>query len=259
MTVQRRAKEHKFVVTPYRAGADGTLEPELPTEGVCAGQDRRPCKLNINHRRKRSTGPCFPLTVMRCRPHRRAFTLYPPGHVPYGRIGVAAVAPDGSPIHGQDGAERYGGTLFEASVDAAEQKAWHREHLGSSTDRWWGTQLRRLMLAAQLLAVAPGVASRRREKVAEILCIDLLLLCEQAQKMRAAQGYQQRGAAIRKVLDALPQSRFLPERLLECGYLAGCWGAPHRWLPQSASLRRRPFRAAGTQPGTGTQPPYRPP
>jgi len=253
MTVQRRAKENKFVVTPYRAGPDGTLEPELPTEGVCAGQDHRPCKLNIDHRRKRSTGPCFPLTVMRCRPHRRGFTLYPPGHVPYGRIGVAAVAPDGSPIHGQNGAERYRGTLFEASLDASEQKAWHREHRGGSTDRWWGTQLRRLALAAQLLAVAPGVASRRREQVAEILCVDLLLLREQAQKMRAAQGYQQRGTAIRQVLVALPPSRFLPERLLECGYLAGCWGVPNRWLPQSASLHRRPFRA------TGTKRPYRPP
>jgi len=131
MTVQRRAKKHTFVVTPYRTGPDGTFEPELPTEGVCAGQDRRPCKLNVNHRRERSTGPCFALTVMRCRPHRRGFTLYPPGHVPYGRIGVAAVAPDGSPIHGSDGAERYRGTLFEASVDAAEQKAWHREHRGA--------------------------------------------------------------------------------------------------------------------------------
>ena len=245
--------KHPFVVTEYRPGPDGTLEPELPTEGVCAGWDGRSCKLNINHRRERSTGPCFPLTVMRCRPHQRGFTLYPPGYVPYGRIGVAAVAPDGSLILGPDGAERYRGTVFEASFEAAEQKAWHREHRGGSSKRWWGTQLRRLALAARLLAVAPGVASRRREEVAEILCIDLLLLSEQAQKMREAQGYQQRGAAIREVLDALPTSRFLPERLLECGYLAGCWGAPHRWLPQSACLHRRPFRA------TGTQRPYRPP
>lgn len=229
------------------------MEPELPTEGVCAGRDRLACKLNINHRRERSTGPCFALTVMRCRPHRCGFTLYPPGHVPYGRIGVAAVAPDGSPVHGPDGAERYRGTLFEASLDAAEQKPWHRDHPGGSTERWWGTQLRRLALAAQLLAVAPGVASRRREKVAEILGIDLLLLGEQAQKMHVARGYQQRGAAIRRVLDALPHSLFLPERLLECGYLAGCWGAAYRWVPQSASLYRQAFRAAGTQP------PCRPP
>ncbi len=215
-------------------------------QGVCANQDHHPCKLNVNHRRERSTGPCFPLTVLRCRPHKRSFTLYPPGHVPYGRIAIAPVAPDASPIRGKEVAERYRGTLFEASLDAAERKPWHREHAGS-TDRWWGTQLRRLALAAQLLALAPGVASRRREEVAEIVGVDLLLLREQAQKMLHAQGYQQRGAAVLEVLDAVPQGSFLPERLLECGYLAGCWGAPHRWLPQSATLHRQAFRATGTQ------------
>jgi len=240
-------KTHRaFVVTAYRAGPDGRFEPDIPTQGVCAEQDRHPCKLNVNHRRERSSGPCFPLTVLRCRPHKRSFTLYPPGHVPYGRIAIAPVAPDASPIRGKEQAERYGGTLFEASLDACERKPWHREHDGS-TERWWGTQLRRLALAAQLLALAPGVASRRREEVAEIVGVDLLLLREQAEKMRHAQGYQQRGAAVRQVLDAMPQGSFLPERLLECGYLAGRWGAPYRWLPQSATLRRQAFRAAGTQ------------
>lgn len=219
---------------------------------MCAGQDRHPCKLNVDHRRERSTGPCFPLTVMRCRSHRRGFTLYPPGHVPYGRIAIAAVAPDGSPIRDNDGAERFRGTLFEASLDAAEQKPWHREHIGS-TERWWGTQIRRLALAARLLAVSADVPSTRREQVAEILCVDLLLLREQAQKMRDAQGYQQRGIAVCHVLDALPHGSFLPERLLQCGYLASLWGAPHRWLPPIATLHRQAFRA------TGTPRPHRPP
>jgi hypothetical protein len=189
---------------------------------------------------------------MRCRPHRRGFTLYPPGHVPYGRIAVAAAAPDGSPIRAHDGVERYRGTLFEASLDAADAKPWHREHKGS-TDRWWGTQLRRLALAAQLLALAPGIPSPRREEVADILGVDLLMLREQAQKLRDGQGYQQRGIAVRQVLDALPHGSFLPERLLECGYLASCWGAPHRWLPQIATLHRQAFRA------TGTPRPHQPP
>jgi len=240
-------KAHRaFVVAPYRARPDGTLEPDIPTEGICAAQDRRPCKLNVDHRRERSTGPCFALTVMRCRSHKRGFTLYPPGHVPYGRIAVAPVASDASPIRDEDGAERYRGTLFEACLDAARRKPWHREHDGS-TSRWWGTQLRRLTLAAQLLAVAPGVSSRRREQAAEILCVDLLLLHEQARKMRKAQGYHHRGTAIRQVLDAMPYTSFLPERLLECGHLGGLWGAPHRWLPDSAALHRRAFRVAGTK------------
>jgi len=248
--VEKRPRS--FVVTPYRCGLGGVFEPEIPSEGVCAGQDTHPCKLAIDHRRERSTGPGFALTVMRCRPHKRAFTLYPPGHVPYGRVAVVAVAPDGSPIRDGDRTERFEGTLFAASLDAAETRAWHREHIGS-TGRWWGTQLRRLKLAARLLALAPGVASRCRERVADILGLGGLLLSEQAQQFRGARGYQQRGSAVRRVLDALPLSRFLPERLVECGTLAGCWGPAYRWLPQSATLHRQPFRA------TGTEHPPRPP
>jgi len=239
-------RTRSFVVTPYRCGPGGVFEPEIPSEGVCAGQDTRVCKLAIDHRRERSTGPGFPLTVMRCRPHKRAFTLYPPGHVPYGRAAVVAVAPDGSPIRDGDRTERFEGSLFTASLDAAKGRAWHREHTGPS-ERWWGTQLRRLKLAARLLALTPGIAWTRRERVADVLGLDGLLLSEQARQFRKAKGYRQRGASVRRVLDALPLGRFLPERLVECGSLAGCWGPAYRWLPQSATLHRHPFRAAGTR------------
>lgn len=245
-------RPRSFVVTPYRPGPDGVLTPEIPSEGVCASLGPPRCKLNIDHRRERSTGPCFPLTVMRCRPHKRAFTLYPPGHVPYGRVAVVAVALDASPIFGRDGIDRFQETLFTASLDAAAGKAWHREHVGS-TDRWWGTQLRRLKQAARLLALAPTVAWRHRGRVADLLALDGLLVSEQAQRFGTAKGYQQRGAAVRRLLEALPPSHFLPERLVACGTLAGCWGPAYRWLPESAILDRHPYRAAGTDP------PSRPP
>ena len=235
-----------FVITAYRAGPDGVLEPEIPTEGVCAGQDQLPCKLHIDHRRERSTGPCFPLTVMRCRSHGRAFTLYPPGYVPYGRMALVTVAPDGSPIHVRDATQRFQATLFAACQDAAEGKAWHREHSGSS-ETWWGTQLRRLTLAAQLFGLAPEVGPRRRERVADTLGVDLLLLCDQAGQFCSARGYRDRGAAVTRILDALPQSDFLAERLVDCGTLANRWGVAYRWLPHSAALHRQPFRASGTR------------
>jgi len=242
-TVRRRPRS--FLVTPYRPGPDGVLRPEIPSEGVCAGEGLPRCKLNVDHRRQRSTGPCFPLTVMRCRPHRRAFTLYPPGHVPYGRVAVVAVAPDGSPIRGREGIERFEGTLFTAALDAAAGRAWHREHVGS-TDRWWGTQLRRLKRAARLLALAPAAAWKHRGRVADLLALDGLLFSEQAERFGSARGYRERGAAVRRILEALPPSHVLPERLVECGTLAGCWGASYRWLPQSATLRR-PLGAPGTR------------
>jgi len=243
--MQKRTKS--FVVTPYRPGPGGVLQPDIPTAGPCAGQSSDPCKLNTDHRRERCTGPCFPLTVMRCRRHKRAFTLYPPGHVPYGRVAIVVVAPDGSPIRGEGKAEGHAATLFAAAQDAAQGKAWFREHVGS-TARWWGTQLRRITLAAHLLALAPSVPVRQREHVADVLSLDGLLLSEQAQCFRAARGYQQRGAAVCSVLDAVPQSTFLPERLIACGTLADLWGRAYRWLPQSTTLCRHPFRAAGTEP-----------
>jgi hypothetical protein len=156
------------------------------------------------------------------------------------------VAPDGSPVCGREKSEGHAATLFAASQDAAKGKPWYREHIGS-TVRWWGTQLRRIALAARLLALAPGIPARRREHVAEVLGLDGLLLTEQAQRFCAAGGYRQRGAAICSVLDAVGQSAFFPERLVECGRLAGLWGPAYRWLPQSSTLRRYPFRAAGTE------------
>lgn len=247
MKQRYRSKKHRdFVVTPYHPGPGDILWPEIPSEGPCASRNSLPCELNFDHRRKRSTGPCFPLTVMHCRPHKRGFTLYPPGHVPYGRVAVVAVAPDGSLIRGGKRTEPFEATLFDASRDAAEGKAWHREYIGS-TKRWWGTQLRRIVLAAKLLALAPRVPSRRREHVADILALDNLLLAEQAQQFCAASGYQQRGAAVLRILEAIPQSALLPERLVECGTRAGLWGRACRWLPQSATLRRQPFRATGTE------------
>jgi hypothetical protein len=51
--------------------------------------------LLVHHTRERKAGPQIQVTVAQCRTHRRAFTLYPLGHVPYGRLAVAPVTPDG--------------------------------------------------------------------------------------------------------------------------------------------------------------------
>ena len=43
--------------------------------------------------RDRKTGPEHPLRVVRCLTHENAFTLYPEGFVPYGRVPVLVVKP----------------------------------------------------------------------------------------------------------------------------------------------------------------------
>lgn len=243
----RDARQRPFVITAYVAGPDGQLRAQMPSEGVCAPRDNRPCRLGVHHRRPRCTGPRFALTVARCRTHQCAFTLYPPGHVPYGRVAVIARAPDGSASRAALASplQAYRGTVFEAALDAAAGIAWHREHAGA-TACWWPTQHRRLALTTHILALAPECPVRHREQVAELLGIDMLHVHEAARRLRQAPGYRARGRAVCHVLDALPAGRFVAERVLECGTLARLWGAPHRWLPDSRTLRRRPFRAAAT-------------
>jgi hypothetical protein len=245
-----------FVIAAYHPDDQGALHPDLPDVGWCAGGSGERCRLWHDHRRPRTTGPCFPLTVLRCALHKRAFTVYPPGYAPYARAPVAAVSPDGGYLQSQtqSAAERFRGTLFEAALDAADGKAWPRENYGPPQRWWWGTQLRLLALATQLVGVAAKMTAKRREQIAQTLGVDVLTLHEQAEKLRKQDGYQERGKAVRIVLACLSTQHFLPERLLECGYLIEHWGPSYRWLSQLRSLRRLPFRPA---PGTrrATRPP----
>ncbi len=145
------------------ADPTGHLSPEVPTVGPCGQYDAHPCRLYAHHDRPRKTGPCFPIRVMCCRTHGRCFTLYPPGHVPYGRQRLAPVAPDGNPLVSAKGAERFRGTLFEAALDAAEGQVWpHRYCDGSPLPRF-PTQLVHLVRGAGLVGVAPGLDARQRE------------------------------------------------------------------------------------------------
>jgi len=156
-------------VTVYEAsGAGGGLEPRWPCVGPCAAEDERPCRLRRSHKRARKTGPGEKLQVASCGVHGRGFTLYPPGHVPYGRRPVAPVASDGAPIartperwsppSGEPAARcpavrRFEGTWFETAIDAADGRAWPRGSPGASELRW-ETQRRALVRQAAWLGVA---------------------------------------------------------------------------------------------------------
>ena len=77
----------------------------LPARCVFAAATET-CSLSIDHYRDRKTGPGFPLAVVGCRRHPICrFTLYPPGHIPYGRQAVVSCSPLGpllqDPITGQ--------------------------------------------------------------------------------------------------------------------------------------------------------------
>jgi hypothetical protein len=238
-----------FVITPYSASASGVLQPALPKVGPCSSRDRAACALGVDHVRERKTGPCFPLTVLVCETHGVGFTLYPPGHVPYGRAAVATVAPDGGVIlEGPKGAAAFEGTVFAAALSASEGVAWDRARPGGSA-RWWGTQWRRLAVAQRICGLAPEIGEAERESAAAALGVALLLLREQAWRTAAAPGYRRRGKAVRAVLESLRQGPCVLSRLMASGHLAGLWGAPLWWEAQAGQLRSWSFRGVQAVPG----------
>jgi len=129
-------------------------------------------QMAVHGRRERKTGPGFGLTVMRCATHGRAWTLYPPGHVPYGRVAVAAVAPSGGSVTRVDGTPSLAGTLHEAAEDAARGVRWP-ESSGEcpATRRTQGRRLRRVAALLGLLA-----DTRTQERIAHALSSPLLVL-----------------------------------------------------------------------------------
>jgi hypothetical protein len=244
------------MVTPYTADAAGVMVASMPSS--CSrreADDPRdpPCRLRKDHRRDRKTGPLFALTVARCRPHRRAFTLYPPGHVPYGRTAIAPVSSDGALIRdapseaGTPGEApiappSFSDTVFGAAIDAAAGRAWPRAH--PARPAHWRTQGRRLVRGAQLIGIAPTTLDdevRHREQMARHLGVPTLLLVEQACRWNKARGYRARGAAIALVIAEMEASRRISDRLMRAGALGGLWGQPSRWHPGTQVLRRLPF------------------
>jgi hypothetical protein len=194
--------------------------------------------------RDRVTGPCFPLLVLRCTTHKRAFTLYPLGHVPYGRAAIAPVAPDGTELRAPPDspagpAESFRGTIFDAALDASAGHAWKREYTGGGdwSDQWWGVMVRRLQALVFWLGLAPHLDPSRREERARALDLDLLILIETARLLEGRVGYRQRGTAVTAILREIQPGPRLLERLLIAGHFAGLWGQPLLWDTERKTLR----------------------
>lgn len=217
------------------------MRAKRPALGPCAGGDGEPCRLVLHHRRSRKTGPDFALEVLRCRRHGVTFTLYPPGHVPYGRVALAPVAPDGRAlVDPETGARRFQGTLFGAALDAAAGRSWPQEAEDGHAAPRFPTQRRRLARACQLLGVAPSLAAQTRSCIGAVLGVAGQLLHDGACAIAQRPGNKSRAEAVVRVLDALGAPASLFDRLAACGHVVGLWPAFHRWQPDAARLQR-PF------------------
>lgn len=205
------------------------------------------CEITFHHARRRVTGPRFPLTVVTCETHGHAFTLYPPGHVPYGREAVVPVSASGTPIlivapeSGEASQPREKGdlawsaTFVAAALDAAAGIAWPRES-DEAEPRWWHTQGRRLDRAADVLGIVPG-HERRRAEMAEQLGVAHLQLRDGMRRWAVASGYRSRGKAVVETLGLLG-GPCVCDQVIAAGTVAGLWGPASRWDPGTRVLRR---------------------
>ncbi len=204
------------------------------------------CQLVVNHWRPRKTGPEHPLLVMTCRTHKVSFTLYPHGHVPYGRTRVAPVAEDGAVL---SGAEPWRATLFDAVLDAADDVLWPCD---SSADdlRRRRTQVRRLERAEPLLGLGVVASFIGEGLMPELHGLGTLTVLEAGRVLDSAVGVHARGLILGELLDAVPLRPGVLDAVLFAGAAACLWGTPIRWEParRAQGRRRFLFPYSGTPP-----------
>ena len=205
------------------------LRVVLPARCVFAAATET-CSLSIDHYRDRKTGPGFPVAVVGCRRHPIGrFTLYPPGHIPYGRQAVVPCSPSGPLLQdATTGQPEWPTTLLGAAVDAAAGQRWPA-HSPAHDERRRRTQGCRLAWAGTLLGVHPDLDARTRERIATRLRVPTM-------RLRDAAGgwdicWQARGRAILAVLQSLPLDGNLLDRLLAAGAVTDLWPSPQRWDP----------------------------
>ena len=219
-------------MAPYESDECGRLRAVLPARCPFASPGEASCRLAVHHRRQRTTGPCFPLDVVRCKSHPvHCFTLYPPGHFPYGRQALARCSVAG-PLLLVDATTRqpqWDGTVLHAALRAASGERWPPHGATSLTPAVRRTQGRHLDLAARLLGVHPSLDDGQRERIATRLRVPTMTLRSAA--CRWVRSWTQRGAAIVLVLAALLVDGSLLDRLASAGYAAGLWALPRRWEP----------------------------
>jgi hypothetical protein len=241
------------VTAAYVPRGAAALGPAVMPRGcVHAAIGDEACVLVVHHVRARKTGPRIPVTVLQCRTHRRAFTLYPLGHLPYGRLAVAPVGLDGELMRATDG---------EPQVDGKRPPAWSTTLFGSAfaaihattvklTDpRWWATEApERLAQGAAILGVHPELSVQTADAIAFRLEIPRLVLRHAAGEYEQARGRAARGRVLVGVLGELGDTCLL-DRVLAAGACAGCWGTVTRWDGASRGARGRVFPGRGAAAG----------
>lgn len=226
-----------FVQTPYVVSSDDVLQPVVPQRCPFAQPRDEACDVRVDHERVRTTGPGFPLAVVRCSTHpAHAFTLYPPGHVPYGRVAAVPASTAGTVLlDGHRGKPAWDATLFRAALDAASGERWPADSPASDLRRR-RTQGRRLELASLLMGIHPDLGDDAREEIATRLAVPTMTLRSAARAWDGARGWTARAEAVLLVVDKAPVTAGLPDRVLSAGSVAELWPPLRRWDPTRTAL-----------------------
>jgi hypothetical protein len=241
------------VTVAYVPGSAAALGPAvMPRSCLHATTRDEACALVVHHVRERKTGPRIPVTVLRCQTHRRAFTIYPLGHIPYGRLAVAPVGLDG---------ELVSTPQSERLADGKRELAWCTTLFGPAftaihdptvklTDlRWWATAApERLAQGAAILGIHPELSEQVADAIAFRLKIPRLAHREAADEYERARGRAARGHVLVAVLGQLGDA-YLLDRVLAAGACAECWGTVTRWDVASRGARGRVFPGRGAAAG----------
>ncbi len=250
-----------FVIGVYHTTeADTFVEhPACCAIGLERGESSL-CQTKSHCRRTRKTvGPWRWVAVYYCTAHRKYFTVYPPGYVPYGRTPLVALAPDGSePVRDPSaGTSLPPGSYLSAAQDAAEGVCWPRDGTTDSVGGVRSTQRRRLSRTAQMLGLVsdhPPTPST----VAGVTGLAEGRLVETAKKLGQARGLRAWGQSVMQVIGSLVRQagRALMDQFAVLGHLAGRWGRPYRWEPGPGRLIAlgQPFWAFAASPPLGTLP-----
>jgi hypothetical protein len=243
-----------FLVTAYLPDALGAWAPSLMPTACPQSDGAAACRIGLDHQRKRKTGPCIPIAVLACSTHDVRFTIYPCGHVPYGREAVAPVDLDGRALSvaTTDAAltvpapcAPWGQTRFAAVLDAAKGKAWPRDGPGPS----WTTQLRRIDELAALLGFDPISSPAVGEELARLVDLPRLSLIDDGHRFAQAHGYEEQGVALIETLERASRGRCVLERVLACGALVGLWRPVHLWRPTLGHPQCTVFSRCGMPSG----------
>ena len=173
-----------------------------------------------------------------CREHGgRRYTLYPPGHYPYGRVAAVPYSAGGELWLDADSMQpQWQATLFGAAQEAQQEKKWAAEQ------NWWRqsstpsrrTQGRWLELAGRLTGVSPELEEREREQIATRLGVATMTVLAGAGSWE--RSWQSRGAAIVAVLVALAVTATLGDRMGAAGAVSDLEPQPRTRIATSQAL-----------------------